>query len=71
MAATAATTVGETYIVGEFQILEVDPWTRIPILVDIGTFAVPLLTYALIKTHIKGVPIPSLYKYASISIGYI
>ena len=71
MAETAATTVGATYIVGEFQILEVDPWTRIPILVDIGTFAVPLRTYLLIKTDIKGVPIPSPDKDTCIRIGYI
>ena len=33
---------------GEFQILEVDPWTQTPILVDIGTFDIPLLTHVLI-----------------------
>ena len=27
--------------IDEFQISEVDPWTRTPISVDIGTFAIP------------------------------
>ena len=39
-----------------FQILEVDLWKRGPNLAEIGTFAVPLLTYVLFKTHIKWVP---------------
>ena len=29
---------------GKFEVLEVDCWTRTPILADIGTFAVPLST---------------------------
>ena len=41
---------------GKLHILEVDPWTRTPILDYIGTFAVPLLMYVLIKTHIEGLP---------------
>ena len=40
---------------GEFQISEVDRWTRTPISADIGTFAFTLSTYVLIETHIKGV----------------
>ena len=44
---------------GKIQILEVGPWTRNPVLADISTFAVPLLTYILIETHVKGVPITS------------
>ena len=56
---------------GEFQILDVDPWTLTPILVNIGTFAVPLSTYVLIKHYIKGVPIPILDKDAFISKSYI
>ena len=43
-------------ICDQLQILEVDPWTRTPILVDIGTFAVQLSTWLLIETHVKGVP---------------
>ena len=42
---------------GEFQILQVGPCTRIPISVDIGTFAILLSMYVLIKTYIKRVPI--------------
>ena len=56
----------KTRQVGEFQIFEVDPWTHTTILVDIGTVVVPLLTYALIKTHIEGVPISSSDKYKGI-----
>ena len=41
--------------IDDLDILEVGPWTRSPISVDIGTFVVPLLTYVLIKPHIKGV----------------
>ena len=55
----------------EFHILEVNPWTWTPILVNIGTFSIPLSTYILIKTHIKGVPILSLDKDTSIRICYI
>ena len=58
-------------ICDEFQILEVNRWTRILILADIGTFSVPLSAYVLIETHIKGVPIPSSEKYACIRIGHI
>ena len=39
---------------GEFQIVEVNPWKKAPILDDIGTFAVPLSTYVLIKHILKG-----------------
>ena len=56
---------------GEFKISEVDPWTRTLISVDVGTFAVPLWTYLLINTDIKGVPIPSSDKYTCIRKGYI
>ena len=55
---------------GEFQILEVDPWIGTPILVDIGTFEVHLLTYVLIKYHLKGVPIPISDKDECIRIGH-
>ena len=40
-------------LVGQFHILEVDPWTRTPILADIGTFEVPSLMYITIETQIK------------------
>ena len=56
---------------GEFHILEVDTWTRTPISLDIGTFAIPLSMYVLIKNHIKRVPITSLDTYTRIRIGYI
>ena len=55
----------------EFQILEVDPWTRTPISLDIGTVAIPLSMYVLIKNRIKRVPIPSLDTDTGIGIGYI
>ena len=38
---------------GGFEILEVDIWTRIPILEDIGNFLVTLSTYVLIESNIK------------------
>ena len=38
---------------GEFQILVTNPWTRISILSDIGTFAVPLSMNVQIETQIK------------------
>ena len=56
---------------GEFHISEVNPWTQTPISVGIGTFAVPLSTYILIKTQLKGVPTPSSYKEACIRTGHI
>ena len=56
---------------GKFHISEVDTWTRTPILANIGTFAVPLSIYVLIKAHIKGVQIPRLDKDACIRICYI
>ena len=37
----------------QLQILEVDYWTRTPILADIGTFVAPLLNYVLVVTHIE------------------
>ena len=40
---------------GEFHILEDDHWTWTPISAYIGNFAVPLSTYVLTETHIKGV----------------
>ena len=59
------------WVEGEFQTLEVDPWTQTPISLDIGTFAIPLSPYVLIKNHIKRVPIPSLDTDTGIRIGYI
>ena len=56
---------------GELHISEIDPWTQTPISLDIGTFAIPLSTYALIKPHIKWVPIPTLVTDTGIWIGYI
>ena len=58
-------------VIGKSQILVVDPWTRTPISADIGTFAVPLSTYILIKTHIKGVPSTISEKYTWMRIGLI
>ena len=55
---------------GEFKILEVDCWTLTPISANIGTFAVPLLTYILIETNIKGVPRTSSDKYDVRGLGY-
>ena len=43
---------------GELQISKVNPWKWTPILVNIDTFDIPLLTYAMIKPYIKRVPIP-------------
>ena len=40
----------------EIHISEVDLWTQSTNFSDIGTFAIPLLTYVLLKTHIKWVP---------------
>ena len=57
--------------IGEFHILEVDPWTQTQISINIGTFAITLLTYVLIKPHIKWVPIPTLVTDTGIWIGYI
>ena len=51
--------------------LEVDPWTWGPNLADIGTFAVPLSMYVLLKIHIKWVPRKSLYKEAARRLCYI
>ena len=48
----------------ELDILEVDPWTRTPILVDSGTFAIPLSMY-------EWVPIPSSDTDKGIRIGCI
>ena len=62
---------GNSYVMGKFQISEVDPWTRTPILVDTGTFAIHLSMYVLIETHIKGVPIPRSDTDSGIRIGYI
>ena len=59
------------FLSGEFQILEVDPWTLIPILDGIGTFSIPLLTYVLIKPRINRVTVPSLDTDAGIKIDYI
>ena len=39
----------------EFQILEVDTWTRTLFSADTGTFAVPLLMHVLIETQTIGV----------------
>ena len=41
------------------QISEADIWTWGTNLADIGNFAVPLLTYVILKTHIKWVPCTS------------
>ena len=51
--------------------MEVDRWTRTPILAGIGTFAVPLSTYILIESHIKGVRFASLDKDAVLLISFI
>ena len=51
--------------------MEVDRWTQNPILANIGTFAVPLLTYMLIETHIKGVHITKSDKDAVLWISFI
>ena len=58
-------------LMGGFQSLEVNPWTRTPILVDIGTFSIPLSIYVLIKIDIKRVTIPISDTDADIRIGYI
>ena len=63
--------IHQVHNIGKFQILEVDPWRRTPISVNIGTFVVPLSMYVLIKTNIKGVSILISYKDAFIMIGYI
>ena len=55
----------------EFQILEVNCWTRTPIPAHIGTFVVPLSAYVLIENHIKGVRWTSLDKEAVRWIEYI
>ena len=55
---------------GEFQILEVNPWTWTNILVDFGTFF-PSSMYVLIKPHIKWVTIPSSDTDSDILIVYI
>ena len=59
------------FVLGEFQILEVNPWTLNPILANIGTFAVLLSPYILIETFIKGVPRTIPEKYAILWLGYI
>ena len=51
---------------GEFQILEVDTWTRNPILFDIGTFCYPFIDKRTDKTHIKRVPIPRYWTHTQI-----
>ena len=56
---------------GEFHVLEVDPCTGTPVLVDIGTFVIPLSMYVLIKTHIKRVPVPISDIDAGVRIGSI
>ena len=56
---------------GKFEVLEVDCWTRTPILANIGTFAVPLSTLGMIETHIEGVYITSSDKGAVLWVGYI
>ena len=33
----------------DFQILEINIWTRTPIFLDVGPFSIPLSTYVLIK----------------------
>ena len=40
-------------------------------MVNIGNFVVSLSTYVLLKTYIKGVPIPILDKEMGIMMGYI
>ena len=55
----------------KFHILEVNPWTRTPIFLDVGTFYIPLSTYVLIKTHVKWVPIPRSDTYTGIRIVHI
>ena len=56
---------------GELQILEVYCWKRTPSSANIRTFAVPLSTYVLIETHIKGVPITRSEKDVVLSMGFI
>ena len=63
--------MGWVELCGELHISEIDPWTQTPILLDIGTFAIPLSTYTLIKPHIKWVPITISDTDAGIRIGYI
>ena len=56
---------------GNFHILQVDPWIRTPILVDIGSFTIPLSTNVMIKTQIKRITIPISDNDAGIRIDYI
>ena len=56
---------------GEFHMFVVDPWIGSPILLNVGTLSIPLLTYVLIKTQIKRVPIPISDTNTGIMRGYI
>ena len=51
--------------------LEVNPWTWTPISADIGTFGLPLLTYVLIETQLKGLRITISYTASVLLIGFI
>ena len=57
-------------ITGELHILAVDPWTQTSILADIGTFALPFLTYILIESYIEEVTITHSDKDTVLCIGH-